>query len=329
MTQQKPFDSILSEIFKRKRKSVPDILLTGKMYGSYGSDYNIIRVDKTLREQNNFRFPEPTSFGCINFKDFETELLYLKLFTKKNPLKESDWTHFTKGTGIIKITDLDLQVFYMYIKVYLKGPNNSCDDDYLKYRIVYSSSFDDLVTSIYKPKEIPDFLNSEAFVSKEDKNIEQLMILKEHNESFIRTAEYSGKSVKTRDLSGWMPFDGTVSITVDSKTRTITATTSVYKYSVKYKLSHDLFANDLITKASNTTSVDIYIDNGSIDIVISNDIETIKTFWLKQNEPQVVNACETEKTRYKFEELKNHFMENVPYVVLIVVIIKFISMLLF
>ena len=328
MTQQKPFDLILSEIFKRKRKSVPDILLTGKMYDSCGSDYNIIRVDKTLREQTNFRFPEPTSFGCINFKDFETELLYLKPFTKTNPLKESDWTHFTKGTGIIKITDLDSQVFYMYIKVYLKGHNNS-SDDYLKYRIVYSSSFDDLVTSIYKPKEIPDFLNSEAFASKEDKTIEQLTILKEHNESFIKTAEYSGKSVKTRDLSGWMPFDGIVTITVDSKTRTITATTSVYTYSTKYKLSHDLFANDLITKGSNTTSVDIYVDNCSIDIIISNDIGTIKTFWLKQNESQVVNTCDLEKTRYTFEELKKHFIKNVPYVVLFVVIIKFISMLLF
>ena len=328
MTQQKPFDTILSEIFKRKRKSVPDILLTGKMYDSCGSDYNIIRVDKTLREQTNFRFPDPKSFGCINFKDFETELLYLKLFTKTNLLKESDWTHFTKGTGIIKITDLDGQVFYMYIKVYLKGHNNS-SDDYLKYRIVYSSSFDDLVTSIYKPKEIPDFLNSEAFVSKEDKTIEQLTILKEYNESFIKTAEYSGKSVKTRDLSGWMPFDGIVTITVDSKTRNITATTSVYTYSTTYKLSHDLFATELITKGSNTRSVDIYIDNGSIDIIIANDIETIKTFWLKQNESPVVNVCETEKTRYKYEELKKHFIENVPYVVLFVVIIKFISMLLF
>ncbi len=83
-----------------------------------------------------------------------------------------------------------------------------------------------------------------------------------------------------------------MNIIVNCKTRTISATTSKYTYSTKYKVSDDpdrastsvdkWYANEIITKGSNTISVKIYIDNGSIDIVISNDIETIKRFWLKE-----------------------------------------------
>ena len=133
------------------------------------------------------------------------------------------------------------------------------------------SSFDDLVTFIYKQKEIPDFLNSDAFISKEDKTIDQLAIIKAHDDSFIKNVEYSGKHITKIEpsiLSGWTPFDGNVNITVNSKTRTITATISTHTYLTKYKVSHKWYANEIITKGSNTISVNIYIDNGSIDIII-------------------------------------------------------------
>ena len=69
----------------------------------------------------------------IDFSDYTSELLYLKLFIKNNQEECLDsLINFVKCTTIIKITDLDDQVFYMYIKLYLKT-----NRDDLKYRIVY------------------------------------------------------------------------------------------------------------------------------------------------------------------------------------------------
>ena len=122
----------------------------------------------------------------FNFNDYKKELLYLKLFTKKTEKTiYTESKHLIKSTAIIKINDITDKVFYMYIKLSIKeyckccGVNNDC-----KYRIIYSSSFDDLVTFIYKKKQIPDFLNSEAFISKDDKTIEQYTIIKNYNEEF-------------------------------------------------------------------------------------------------------------------------------------------------
>ena len=298
MTQSSQFDRILFEILKRKRKSVPDLILTGKRFTSSSSEYNIIYVDKTVREKNVFLFTEPDpkefwSLGSVNFKDFETELLYLKLFTKSKTnitqeinlgTSENKLSHMTKATSIIKITDFENKIFYMYIKLHLKAHYELCDDDNdsLNYRIVYSSSFDDLVTFIYKSKEIPDFLNSDAFISKEDKTIDQISIIKEHDASFIKNVEYSGNLVSPTILSDLNHFDGTINITVNFKICTITASTSKYTYSTKYKPKHESFVNEIITKGSNTISVKIFIRDNSIDIIIRNDIETLKSFCLKE-----------------------------------------------
>ena len=50
------------------------------------------------------------------------------------------------------------KLFYMYIKLGIKGYCNSCDgnnttNNTTHYRIVYSQSFDDLVTFIYESKQ--------------------------------------------------------------------------------------------------------------------------------------------------------------------------------
>jgi len=240
-------------------------------------------MDRTLSEQEKFKY----TGSCINFYEHKTELLYLKMFTTKIPKTVlTEWKDLIRSTTIIKIHDLNDKVFYMYIKVGIKGYCNSCDGhNDLKYRIIYSSSFDDLVTFVYKREKMPDFLNSEAFVSEEDKGKEQLSILKAHNELFIKKVKYDENSIKIiapSTLPGWMPFDGTMNIIVNCKTRTISATTSKCTYSTKYNVSDEWYANEIITKGSNTISVKIYIDNGSIDIIVSNDIETIKRFWLKE-----------------------------------------------
>jgi len=323
MTQSSQFDIILSEILKRKRKSVPNLILTGKRFSSSSGEYNIICVDKTLREKNVFCFTEPDpkefwSLGSINFKDFETELLYLKLFTKtKTNLTQEihldNWVHMTRATSIIKITDFENKIFYMYIKLYLKALYESCDDDNdsLNYRIVYSSSFDDLVTFIYKSKEIPDFLNSDAFLSKEDKTIDQFSIIKEHDNSFIKHVEYSGKILSPDILFGEMPFNGDINISVNFKTCIITASSSKHTYSTKYKLQHESFVNEIITKGSNTISVKIFISDNNINIVVRNDIEILKSFSLKKITKNT--KCNFHKQMNKIDDDKN--VENNSVVV--------------
>jgi hypothetical protein len=272
-----------------------------------------------------FTEPDPKEFwslGNINFKDFKTELLYLKLFTKtKTNLTQEihldNWAHMTRATSIIKITDFENKIFYMYIKLYLKALYESCDDDNdsLNYRIVYSSSFDDLVTFIYKSKEIPDFLNSDAFLSKEDKTIDQFSIIKEHDNSFIKHVEYSGKILSPDILFGEMPFNGDINgdinISVNFKTCIITASSSKYTYSTKYKPQYESFVNEIIRKGSNTISVKIFISDNNINIVVRNDIETLKSFSLKKI---IKNTkCNFHKQMNKIDDDKN--VENNSVVV--------------
>ena len=206
------FNLILEEIIKRKRTTIPMVVLTGTRFCEY-SKYSIYDINRTILEKDKFIFKNNTS-GKINFDDYKVittsqqekfifdnntsvkidfddykkELIYLKIFTKKiNETINTKWKDLTRCTAIIKINDSTDKIFYMYIKLAIKGYCDLCDgDNVLKYRIVYSSSFDDLVNFIYKPKQIPDFLNSEAFISEEDKTIEQYTIIKNYNETFIK-----------------------------------------------------------------------------------------------------------------------------------------------
>ena len=247
ITITSPFDAILSEILKRQRKDIPMVLLT---------EYNISSVKKTINELNNFQFSENNS--SINFKDYKTELLYLKLFSIIVDKKQ-----ITRSTAIIQITDLDEKVFYMYIKIVLRA-NNDLNND-LKYRIIYSSSFEDLVTTIYS-KEIPDFLNSDAFICVEDKTIEQNAIL----EKFIKHVEYNANNSK-------------ILIIVNYNNRTIETTFEGKIFRTHYKPQHECFVNKIIANNCNTISVVVSINDDNINIHISNDIETLKDFWLKED----------------------------------------------
>ena len=200
------FNIILEEIIKRKRTTIPMVVFTGSRFSEYSSKYHIHNIDRTILEkekfifknnngkiifddykkdgtinqQEKFIFKNNTS-GTINFNDYKKELLYLKLFTKTI---STEYKHLIRSNVIIKINDTTDKVFYMYIKLGIKGYCKCCDvNNDTNYRIVYSSSFDDLVNFIYKQKQIPDFLNSEAFISEEDKTIEQYTIIKNYNET--------------------------------------------------------------------------------------------------------------------------------------------------
>ena len=144
----KVYDTILEEILKRKRNNIPTVVLTGSRFREGCSPYSIYIMDRTLDEQEKFKY----TGSCIDFNKHKIELLYLKMFTTKIPKTVlTEWKDLIRSTTIIKIHDLNDKVFYMYIKVGIKGYCNSCDGrNDLKYRIIYSSSFDDLVTFVYK-----------------------------------------------------------------------------------------------------------------------------------------------------------------------------------
>ena len=285
MSKSASFDIILPEILKRERKPVPKVLLTGKSINeSMNSKYSLYIVTRTAREKNDFSFREKdVEDEMFNPIYYDTELLYTKLFRKTIYISKTCKDYkptWTRCTAIIKISDLDSKVFYMYIRIIFSDQFEPHNKE-LNYRIVYSSSFDDLVTFIYKPKEIPDFLNSDAFVSQSD-------IIKIQEESCIKQVEYDKKHVTLisyGSIFGGHDFIGRLIITINSKTRAITATTSNFPpedtYTTYYK-RYDWFVNEIITKGNDKVSVRISISNKYVTINISNEFETLKTFLLKK-----------------------------------------------
>ena len=274
MNKRAAYDFVVDEILKRERFPIPPILLTGKRFGDESSVYSVFNVMKLRNEQNNFTFNLDSSF--INLDDYQKELLYLKLFTSTTEQK-----NITKGTCFIKITDTIDQVFYMYIKLVLKCRNLSGDTgNETKYRIIYSSSFDDLLKFIYRPKDIPDLLNSEAFVSKDDKTKEQSVILEEHAKTLITNVEYDSNHVKLEEP--FSEFGNLVNIIINYNNRTISTSIGDKTFQTKYKQRHEIFTNDIITKGKDNVNVCVYLYRYFINIIIKNDVETLKEFKLKE-----------------------------------------------
>jgi hypothetical protein len=277
MNKRAAYDFVVDEILKRERVPIPPILLTGKRFGDDSSVYSVFNVTKLRKEPNNFTFNVDTSF--INLDDYQKELLYLKLFASTTEQK-----HITKGTCFIKITDTVDQVFYMYIKLVLKCQNLFEDTgNETKYRIIYSSSFDDLLKFIYRPKEIPDLLNSDAFVSKNDKTKEQAVILEEHAKTLITNVEYESNYVKLEaPISAFGTLPNIINIIINYNKRTISTTFAGKTFETKYKQRHEIFTNDIITKGRDNVNVTVYLYTYCINIVIKNDVETLKEFKLKE-----------------------------------------------
>lgn len=277
MNKRAAYDFVVDEILKRERFPIPPILLTGKRFGDESSVYSVFNMMKLRTELNNFSLNVDSYF--INLDEYQKELLYLKLFTSTTEQK-----HITKGTCFIKIIDTIDQVFYMYIKLVLKCRNLFEDTgNETKYRIIYSSSFDDLLKFLYRPKEIPDLLNSEAFVSKDDKTKEQAVILEEHAKTLIKNVEYESNHVKLEEpFSEFGMTPNLVNIIINYNKRTISTTFAGKTFETKYKKRHEIFTNDIITKGRDNVIVTVYLYRYYINIVIKNDVETLKEFKLKE-----------------------------------------------
>lgn len=277
------YDIVLQEVIKRKRDTIPSVVLLGARFTEYmyGSEYTVFSAVRTILEPNKFIFD--TGY-YINFDDYKKELIYLKIFTKKiYQTVHTKWKDLIRSTVIIKIHDMNDKVFYMYIKLGIKGYCNSCDGDNITdYRIVYSSSFDDLVTFIYKPKQIPDFLSSEAFISVDDKTIDQCTIIKNYNETSIKKINYDTTITNHNEPYEQKIINNNI-IIVDLKNHTLTTKIEDNIFLTKYKVKKDeWFVNEIITKGSNTISVRVYYNIYGVDICISNDIEILKKFELRK-----------------------------------------------
>lgn len=303
MTEVPPFEIVLSEILNRKRNPVPEVLLTGKSIDeSMNSKYSLYIPTRTTTESIQFKFNEKDDkVSMFNPRDYDTELLYMKLFTKTIYISKTRKDYkptWNRCTAIIKISDSESKVFYMYIRIIFSDQFKPHNKE-LDYRIVYSSSFDDLVTFIYKPKEIPDFLNSDAFVSQSD-------IIKTHEESSIKKVKYDKKHVtliSPGSIFGGREFIGWLIITINSQNRSITATTSNFPpedtYKTYYK-RYNWYVNEIITKGNDTTSIAIAIGSNYVTIKISNEFEILKTFFLKQT----YSTCQSDIT----DDFKEHII---------------------
>ena len=64
------FNLILQEIIKRKRTTIPMVVLTGTRFGEYSSKYSLYDINRTILEKDKFIFKNNTS-GKINFDNYK------------------------------------------------------------------------------------------------------------------------------------------------------------------------------------------------------------------------------------------------------------------
>ena len=106
--------------------------------------------------------------------------------------------------------------------------------------------------------------------------------MENYNETFIKKINYD-----IIDIIHYDPYKEIINynsiIVVNLKNHTLTTTINDIIYSTKYKVKKDeWFVNEIIKKGSNTISVRVYHEAYGVDICISNDIETLKNFFLSE-----------------------------------------------
>jgi hypothetical protein len=228
------YDNILDMIISRPRKEVPNIFFL------YPSD----TIVKTPNEKMDFKVKR----NCFNLNDYVSELLYYKNFRK-----EFNESFFHKSTIIIKIVDDDEKNFYMYIKFNIKN------DVMIKSRIVYSSSFNDLIISVYRPKNLPNLLNSYAFLTKDDTNLSQLEMINNHNNQYF---------MKELTIDGML-------FHINHKKRTISTLLDNKLYSKRLSYKYDkIYIKELLLYNPEKSSVTshLYLDTIILKIVLPSNI---------------------------------------------------------
>lgn len=155
------YEDILQSILCRPRKEIPSFFYENE---------NLKVISKIANDPKDFKLKGE----FFNLRDYATELLFYKNF--KN---EHNEINVHKSTLILKINDDNNEVFYIYLKFLIKN------NEMVRSRMVYSSSFSNLVINLYNPKTLPDFLNSYAFVNKDPTQMTQKEMIKNHTHKFF------------------------------------------------------------------------------------------------------------------------------------------------
>ena len=150
------YENILDAIRERKRRPIPLVF-----------NQSLPKINKSFHTKTEFKLKN----NLFNLNDYVGESLFFKKFSNND-----DYVHFQKISAIVFISDANDEKFYLYIKLHFKY------NVLYTYRVVYSSSFNDLILSLYKKITLPDFLNSSIFVSQNDKTTEQQDIIDKYNE---------------------------------------------------------------------------------------------------------------------------------------------------
>ena len=241
------YENILDAIRVRERRPIPLIF-----------NQSLPKINKSFHTKTEFKLIN----NLFNLNDYVGESLFFKKFSNND-----DDVHFQKISAIVFISDANDEKFYLYIKLHFKY------NVLYTYRVVYSSSFNDLILSLYKKITLPDFLNSSIFVSQNDKTIEQKDIIVKYNECYI---------IKNITINN-------VNFTIDLHKRTIItkdADDKIYKCRFnERKDKKDI--EQLLSNISINISKLIHEDDGYFEynIIINNEVNKIFTLKDVNNKP--------------------------------------------
>ena len=248
------YEDILQSILSRPRKEIPSFFYENE---------NLKVISKINNEPKDFKLKGE----FFNLRDYTTELLFYKNF--KN---EHNEINVHKSTIILKINDANDEVFYLYIKFHIKN------NEMVKSRMVYSYLFSNLVINLYKPKTLPDFLNSYAFLNKDPTQLTQKEMIKNHTHKFFM------KKVMVDDLE----------FSINYKNRIISTEFENKLYSCRFSYKRDKnFIKAILNKNDKSELQNMYVSfintNPITNITLSVKLNNIKNFILKTVDVKITN----------------------------------------
>ena len=231
------YENILDVIRERERRPIPLVF-----------NQSLHKINKSFHTKTEFKLKN----NLFNLNDYVGESLFFKKFSNND-----DDVHFQKISAIVFISDANDEKFYLYIKLHFKY------NVLYTYRVVYSSSFNDLILSLYKKITLPDFLNSSIFVSQNDKTTEQQDIIDKYNELYV---------IKHITINN-------INFTIDLHKRTIITKDADDKiYKCRFNGRKDRKYIELLLSNSDNRAEHIDEDDENVEyfILINNKIFTLK-----------------------------------------------------
>jgi hypothetical protein len=246
------YENILDAIRVRERRPIPLIF-----------NQSLPKINKSFHTKTEFKLKN----NLFNLNDYVGESLFFKKFSNND-----DYVHFQKICAIVFISDANDEKFYLYIKLHFKY------DVLYTYRVVYSSSFNDLILSLYKKITLPDFINSSIFVSQNDKTTEQKDIIDKYNDLYV---------IKHITINN-------INFTIDLHKRTIItkdADDKIYKCRFNGRKDRKYIEQLLSNSDNGAEHIDEDDENVEYFILIKINNEVTKIFTLKNVNNQQTSFC--------------------------------------